>query len=243
MTRDENKTVSKVAALLCERFVVRIRYLFSTRSRISVTMSCGVHFVVQAGLPDLRSLRRRRVTPASSGIFDPARLTETTLCFSLLWCRQGGERPRRRAPWARETSSPGDRSGLALSESTGMAAGARSVDIDRSGDSRRPAPLAAPAFRLLTAPSGHRQSDALPSPRSLHPRGRPFASRRSLRSRLGSLATDHPGRAGTLRAASARSGLTCACPRCRGAIESRVKRRISECPCTKSTASTAVPTG
>ena len=90
-------------------------------------------------------------------------------------------------------ASPGDRGGLASSESTGMAAGARSVDAGRSGDSRRPAPLAAPALHLLTAPPGHRQSFALPSPRSRHPRGHRFASRRSLRSRLASLATDFSG--------------------------------------------------
>jgi len=41
----------------------------------------------------------------------------------------------------------------------------------------------------------------------------PLTPRRSLRSRLASLATDHSGHAGALRTARARSGLKCMCPR------------------------------
>ena len=82
------------------------------------------------------------------------------------------------------------------SESTSTWAGSPNIEGGWIGGSIRPTPLAAATLRLLTVPSGHR---SLP--------------RRSLWSRLASLATDHSGRAGALRTASARSVLKCMCPR------------------------------
>ena len=68
-----------------------------THSRLSLTISPGVYFVVRTvAFTCFRSLRRRRVAPASSGFFDPARLTETTLYSPLLWCQRDREMSTRR---------------------------------------------------------------------------------------------------------------------------------------------------
>ena len=97
---------------------------------------------------------------------------------------------------ARETEPPGGRDGLALSEST-----TTSVAAPSGGASRTGVYVTARPARRCRPPLAHGS------------RRSPFAPRRSLRSRLASLATDQSGHAGALHTARARSGLNCMCPR------------------------------